>query len=324
MASRKTVGLVLGSGSSRGWAHIGVIEALQEENIPIDYIAGCSIGSYVGALHACGCLKSLKEFVLKMDGKKVFSYFDVVFPRSGLLDGNKRLRALFCMQTAAESFSDLRIPVMMVATDLETGSKVVLQSGNLINALRASMSIPGLFAPARVKDRWLVDGGLVDPVPVGGARALEADVVIAVDLNSGLVSRKKRPDRPVMESGRARGYKNELAIKLADYFENAESVVRNKLRDLLKRESSVPDIFESVTTAIGIMQERITRISLAVEPPDVLIQSRLAGLKLMDFDQVEHAIEEGYLSAKEKIEDIKMLLAPAIEPAGALSGEIAG
>ncbi len=315
MASRKTVGLVLGSGSSRGWAHIGVIEALEEEDIHIDYIAGCSIGSYVGALHACGCLQRLKEFVLKMDGKKVFSYFDVVFPRSGLLDGNKRLKALFSMHTDAENFSDLGIPVLMVATDLETGSKVVLKSGNLIGALRASMSIPGLFAPARVKDRWLVDGGLVDPVPVGVARALEADVVIAVDLNSGLISRRKRQTSPATEPSPPCGYKNPLAIKLADYVENAESVVKSKLRELLRRESSVPDIFESVTTAIGIMQERITRINLAVEPPDVLIQPRLAGLKMMDFDQVEHSIEEGYLSAKEKIEDVKELLDPAAAPA---------
>ncbi len=89
MSLRKTVGLVLGSGSSRGWAHIGAIEALEEAHIPIDYIAGCSVGSYVGALYASGSLKSLKEFVLKMDGKKVFSYFDIVFPRSGLLDGTK-------------------------------------------------------------------------------------------------------------------------------------------------------------------------------------------------------------------------------------------
>jgi NTE family protein len=324
MASPKTVGLVLGSGSSRGWAHIGVIEALEEGGIPIDYIAGCSIGSYVGALHACGCLKNLKEFVLKMDGKKVFSYFDVVFPRSGLLDGKKKLRELFSMHTDAESFSDLNIPVLMVATDLESGSKVVLKSGDLIGALRASMSIPGLFAPARVKGRWLVDGGLVDPVPVGVARALEADVVIAVDLNSGMVSRKKRPAQAVREPVPERGDKNELAVKLADYLENAESAVRNKLRDLLRSESHVPDIVESVTTAIGIMQERITRINLAVEPPDILIQPRLAGLKMMDFDQVEYAIEEGYLSAKEKIEDIKNLLEPGIAAAVRLPGETAG
>src|SRR5210317_1446737 len=191
MSSRKKVGLALGSGSSRGWAHIGAIEALEEENIPIDYVAGSSVGSYVGALYACGSLESLKEFVLSMDGKKVFSYFDVVFPRSGILDGTKRLKELFSFHTDVEDFSELKTPVMMVATDMATGKKVVLKSGNIFNALRATMSIPGLFAPVKVKDRWLVDGGLVDPVPVGVARALEADVVIAVDLNSRVVSHKK-------------------------------------------------------------------------------------------------------------------------------------
>ncbi len=130
MLSRKTVGLVLGSGSSRGWAHIGAIEALEEEKIPIDYVAGCSIGSYVGAIHASGSLKSLKEFVLRMDGKKVFSYFDVVFPRSGVLNGTKRLKELFSMHTEAADFSDLKIPLMVVATDLATGKKVVLKSGS--------------------------------------------------------------------------------------------------------------------------------------------------------------------------------------------------
>ncbi len=101
MSSRKTVSLVLGSGSSRGWAHIGVIEALEEENIPIDYIVGCSIGSYVGALYASGSLKKLKEFVISMDGKKVFSYSDLIFPRFGLLDGTKRLKELFSVHTDA-------------------------------------------------------------------------------------------------------------------------------------------------------------------------------------------------------------------------------
>ena len=113
MPSRKTVALVLGSGSSRGWAHIGVIEALEEEKIPIDYIAGCSIGSYVAAIYASGGFKSLKEFVLRMDGKKVFSYFDVVFPRSGLLNGTKRLKELYSMHADAADFSDLKIPLMM-------------------------------------------------------------------------------------------------------------------------------------------------------------------------------------------------------------------
>ena len=171
MLLKKTVGLVLGCGSSRGWAHIGAIEALEDANIPIDLIVGCSIGSYVGAIYASGSIKSLREFVLKMDGKKV-----------------------------------------------------VLKSGNILAALRASMSTPGLFAPARVKNRWLVDGGLVDPVPVSVARAMGADIVIAVDLSSGIISKQKRKMQkfqsektPVEQEEN----KNELIEKLSDYYENA-------------------------------------------------------------------------------------------------------
>jgi NTE family protein len=314
MSSRKTVGLALGSGSSSGWAHIGAIEALEEENIPIDYVAGSSVGSYVGALYASGSLKSLKEFVLRMDGKKVFSYFDVVFPRSGILDGTKRLKELFSIHTTVEDFSELKIPVMMVATDLASGKKVVLKSGNIFNALRATMSLPGLFAPVKVKDRWLVDGGMVDPVPVGVARALEADIVIAVDLSSTVASRKKpkRQTKPVAKkTWDSLGYKSELLKKMADYYEHAETSFTGKISELLHRESSTPDIIETVMTSIKIMQKRITRINLAVEPPDILIQPRLGQLKMMDFDQVEQTIEEGYIGVKEKIEDIHKLLEPA-------------
>jgi NTE family protein len=313
MLPRKTVGLVLGSGSSRGWAHIGAIEALVEEKVPIDFVVGCSIGSYVGAIYASGSLKSLREFVLKMDGKKVFSYFDVVFPRSGVLNGTKRLKELYSMHTDAADFSDLKIPLMMVATDLTTGKKVVLKSGSVLEALRATMSVPGLFAPVKIKDRWLVDGGLVDPVPVGVARATDADVVIAVELNSGIISsrRKTRPTRRAApKTGEAPPYKSELFQKLLDHYEAAESTFAEKVSELLRRESATPDIIETVMSSINIMQERITRINLAVEPPDVLIQPHLGQLKMMDFDQVEHTIEEGHAAVKDKIEEIKTLLEP--------------
>ncbi len=313
MPLRKTVGLVLGCGSSRGWAHIGAIEALEDANIPIDLIVGCSIGSYIGAIYASESIKSLKDFVLKMDGKKVFSYFDIVLPRSGLLDGTKKLRELFSIHTDVQNFSELKIPVMMVATDLETGQKVVLKSGKLLNALRASMSIPGLFAPARIKNRWLVDGGLVDPVPVSVARAVGADIVIAVDLSSGIISKQKQKKQkfqskktPVEQEEK----KNELIEKLSKYYENAGSSFKNKINDLFKKEASTPDIIETVTTSFNIMQDRITRINLAVTPPDVLIQPHLGELKMLDFDQVEHTIEEGYIRAKEKIEDIMIMLEP--------------
>lgn len=310
MTSQKTVGLVLGSGSSRGWAHIGVIEALQEAAVPIDFIVGCSIGAYVGALHACGSLQSLKAFVLKMDGQKIFSYFDIVFPHSGLLDGAKRLKELFSMHTHVQDFSELSIPVMMVATELFTGGKVVLKSGNLLQALRATMSMPGLFAPARVNGRWLVDGGVVDPVPVGVARAYGADVVIAVDLNSVLLTRthrkKAQPANDISSNHHA--LKNAFLQKMADYYANAELTFKQKISELFRQESGKPDIIETVMTSIGIMQARITNINLAVEPPDILLQPRLSKLKMLDFDHVEDTIEEGYLICKEKIEDILDLL----------------
>jgi NTE family protein len=315
MSPRKKVGLVLGSGASRGWAHIGVIEALEEANIPIDFIAGCSVGAYIGALYASGSIGSLKDFLLRMDGKKIFSYFDVVFPRSGLLNGSKRVHELFSMHSDAQTFDDLNIPLVMVATDLERGKKVVLKSGNIIESLRATMSYPGLFAPVRLKDRWLVDGGLVDPVPVGMARAMGAMVVIAVDLNSRIVSRSKQSQLSTSDKEQSSkslepdsGHRNELVKKMADYYESIENHLKYKTNELLRRELPSPDIIETVTTSIGIMQERITRINLAVDQPDILIQPRLGDLKMMNFDQVAHSIEEGYIGVQEKLEDIHILL----------------
>lgn len=311
MDSVKKVALVLGSGSSRGWAHIGAIEALLEEKIPIDFIVGCSVGSYVAAIYAGNGLQNLKEFVLSMDGKKMFSYFDIVVPHSGLLNGTKKLKELFSMHTSATLFSDLSIPVMMVATDIDTGDKVVLKSGELMEALRATMSYPGLFAPVRIKDRWLVDGGLVDPIPVGIARATEADIVIAVDLNSGIVSRDKShcPVEPGEQKKELRQVpKGELGKKLMDFYTNAGTSLKRKMSDFLGTDPTMPDIMETLTNSIGIMQDRITRINIAVDPPDILIQPRLGATKMMDFDHVAHVIEEGYISVKEKIEDIRALL----------------
>ncbi|MDA9762032.1 patatin-like phospholipase family protein [Desulfobacterales bacterium] len=310
-SQRKTVGLVLGCGSSRGWAHIGAIEALEEEHIPVDFIVGCSVGAYVGAIYASGSIQSLKEFVLKMDGKKIFSYFDIVLPRSGILDGTKRLGELFSIHTAVQDFSEFKIPLMMVATDLETGTKVVLKSGDILDALRASMSMPGLFAPANVNNRWLVDGGLVDPVPVSVARAMGADIVIAVDLSSGTFSKKKRKKQKMQSEKtpvKHALHKNELIQKLSAYYESAEFSFKSKISDLFKKEASTPDIIETVTTSVNIMQDRITRINHAVTPPDILIRPHLGELKMLDFDQVEHTIEEGYTKAKEKIDDIRIML----------------
>lgn len=318
MSSRKKLGLALGCGASRGWAHIGIIEALEKANIPIDVIAGCSVGAYIGAIYASGGLSSLKEFLLRMDGKKIFSYFDVAFSRSGILNGTRRVTELFSMHTPIKTFEDLNIPLAMVATDLIRGEKVVLKSGNIINALRATMSYPGFFAPIKINGCWLVDGGIVDPVPVGVARAMGAEVVIAVDLNTRIVSRHKKTsidnhdtiDQSASPASLEAEQKERHAIikRIFGYYEAFENNIKNKNSSARQNDAAAPDIIETITTSINIMEERISRINLAVDRPDILIQPRLGELKMMNFDKVAHAIEEGYIGCQEKLLDIKNLL----------------
>jgi NTE family protein len=223
------------------------------------------------------------------------------------------------MHTDVLTFGELNTPLVMLATDLERGEKVVINSGKIIEGLRATMSYPGLFAPVKIKGRWLVDGGLVDPVPVGVARAMGAGVVIAVDLNSRIVSRTRPPDvlaviadRDQLSAKRADiapDNRNELMKKMTDFYESAENRFKNKTGEMFRRDSATPDIIETVMTSISIMQERITRINLAVDRPDILIQPRLGEMKMMNFDQVAHAISEGYIGVQEKLEDIRNLLA---------------
>lgn len=303
------VGLVLGSGASRGWAHIGAIEALQDVGIPIHAVAGCSVGAFVGAVYASGGLDQLKKYVIEMEGESMFSFSDLTFIRSGLIDGDKKLKELFCMHSNKKTFDELEIPLKVVAADMYSGDQVVLDSGDLLNALRASMSYPGLFTPVFHKNRWLIDGGVVDPVPVGVARAMGADIVIAVNLDSELVSRKRhRKNNTVNNDVKPPVFRNEFLKKLADRYEAVETKIREHLELQKKNKPTPPGTRQVLNSAVQIMQDRITRVNFAVSPPDILINPRLGDLKLLDYDQVEHAIEEGYIATRNMANDIKMLL----------------
>ena len=299
------VGLALGSGSARGWAHIGAIEAIEEAEIPIHYVAGTSIGAFVGAVYATGDLDSLKQFALQMDWKKVLSYFDVVFPRSGLMDG-KKVHDLFSLHTDARTFEDFKIPVKMIATDLNSGDKIIIDSGNIIESIRASISVPGVFTPVHLNDKWLVDGGLVDPVPVKVVREMGSDVVIAIDLNSGLASKKpsKKSKEKIKQIQKER---NEFITRIAAQYSSAEKAVKNQINRWFSS-SSKPSIIDVLGSSVGIIEEQITRINLAIDPPDILIQPRLGDLKMFDFDQAERSILEGYTQAKYQIDNIKSIL----------------
>lgn len=302
------IGLVLGSGSSRGWAHIGVIEALQDAGIPIHLVAGCSVGAFVGAVFASGGLEQLKKYVIDMDGESMFSFSDLTLIRSGLLDGDKKLRELFCMHSNKKNFDELEIPLKVVAADMHSGGQVVLDSGDLLKALRASMSYPGLFAPIHHKGKWLMDGGVVDPVPVGIARAMGADIVIAVNLDSELISRRRHQKTGGASEIKTSVAPNEFLKTLATRYEAVEKAIRERLELQKKEEPRPPGTRQVINAAIQLMQDRITRVNFAVNPSDILITPRLGDLKMLDYDQVEHAIEEGYIATRNKINDIRMLL----------------
>lgn len=264
------IGVALGSGSARGWAHIGVLRALAEIGVKPDIVCGTSIGAFVGAAYANGDLARLEGWVRSLTWQEVVGFFDVG-ARGGLIKGDK-LMAFFERHFVDHDFSALPLPFACVATDLLSGREVWLREGSVADAVRASVTLPGLLAPQARERQLLVDGGLVNPVPVSLARALGADLVIAVDLGSDVVGHRFK-GRP-LPSWRQR---------LDQWLGRSESP-----------DTAVgPSLLDVVAGSINIMQVRIARSRLAGEPADVLIAPRLAQVGLFDYHRGEEAIEEG-------------------------------
>jgi len=281
MPRRPRIGFVLGSGSARGWAHIGVLRALTEARIKPDFVAGCSIGALVGAAFAMGRLSQLEDWVEDLDWRGVLRLLDLDL-RGGLIKG-KRVVELFHTHLVECNFSELAVPFAAVATDLASGQEVWLREGRVAEAVRASIAVPGLFQPALREDRYLVDGSVVNPVPVSLCRAMGADIVIAVDLGSDLVGRYTREDeRAPAAQSEPRGFLARVMRQRGS--ENGEPAESAPPR---------PSLLETLMGSINIMQVRIARSRLAGEPPDVLITPRLGHLGLLDYHHGEVAIAEG-------------------------------
>lgn len=274
--ARPRIGIALGSGSARGWAHIGVLRALQTAGIEPDVVCGTSIGAFVGAAYASGELETLETWAGGLTRRDVLGFFDVSLT-GGLIKGEKLLS--FAAQTFLDGdFAGLERPFACVATDLANGREVWLKEGRLADAVRASIALPGLFAPHMLDDRHLVDGGLVNPVPVSLCRAMDADIVIAVDLGTDVVSQRYRQAEAVAE-GATHGW-------------------RQRVSRWLGRESEVDDAFrpslaDVLANSIAIMQGRIARSRLAGEPADVVIAPRLGQLGLLDYHRAAEAIAVG-------------------------------
>ena len=283
---RPRVGLALGSGSARGWAHIGVIRALEQAGIRPDVVCGTSIGALVGAAYAAGELDRFEQWVLGLGVRDVVGLMDVSL-RSGLFKG-QRLIDFFRHHFADRPVEELTMPFAAVATALQTGAEIWLRRGSTLDAVRASIALPGLFAPVMNDGMVLVDGGLVNPVPVSLARAMGADVVIAVDLGSDIIGRHLRAG-PAADG---------LAGVVGDWIRKLQDKMGVPVSEQPPDQPAMPTLPVVVASSINIMQVQIARSRMAGEPPDVTVAPRLAHLRLLDFHRAKEAIEEGRLAVE--------------------------
>jgi len=294
------IGLALGSGSARGWSHIGVIRVLERAGISPDIVCGTSIGALVGAAYAAGEIDRIEPWVKSLTWKDVLSLMDFKMG-GGMIEGGK-LVDFFRSRYQDPGIGGLQKAYACVATELYTGREVWLREGPVIDAVRASIALPGLFTPAQQDGRLLVDGGLVNPVPVSLCRAMGADIVIAVDLNWDIMLHRTRVasrTRETVPPSEHSGVLNALLAKFkpATRPENGHAPAMD-----------MPSMLDVMTTSLNIMQMRITQSRLAGEPADVVIRPRLNDVATMDFHLAAHTIAEGERAAEFALPHIRDVL----------------
>jgi len=317
--NKLTLGLALGSGAARGWAHIGVIRQLAEFGIKPDIIAGSSVGAVVGGAWASGNLDEFAKWVSGLGRVDIIRLLDARMTGGGFLQGGSLMDAIE-KRTGDPKIEDLDVSFACVATELGTGREMWLHKGSLLDACRASIALPGLFAPYRNGDNsLLVDGGLVNPVPVSLARAMGAELVIAVNLNGDLVGHHFWQYTPDDED-------EEASDKALAEIEDKDTVIAKwagkmkaglgvrldaYISSLRKNQTPDPGLFDVIVGSIDIMQDRLTRSRMAGDPPDVHIKPRLSHIGLMNFDRAQECIEEGHEATrrqKEELENLAKLL----------------
>lgn len=276
--SGPVVGLALGSGSARGWAHIGVIQGLHALGIRPKVVCGTSIGALVGAVYVAGELEAFAEWVSKLTSRDVMRLLDFSFS-GGMVKGDTLFR-FFEERHRNPAIETLDIRYASVATEMASGREIWITKGPILPAARASCALPGLFTPVQFGGRWMLDGGLVNPVPVSTCRALGADVVIAVNLNAQLVKQH---------------FNNRTAEPEESPAEEKDRPWWNRVRDYLASNDGegAPRFFDVIASSINIMQDRITRSRMAGDPPDLGLAPQLEDFALMDFHRAKEAIAEG-------------------------------
>lgn len=295
MATKLKIGIALGGGAARGWSHIGVLKALHRRGIEPEVVTGASIGSLVGAALAAGKLDVLEKWSRSLTRMDVLGLLDARF-RGGVFKGS-RVMSKVTEHLGNDKIEDLPVAYAAVAADLITGREIWLREGDVMTAVRASCGLPGLFSPTRHQGRWLIDGGVVNPVPVSLCYALGADAVIAVNLNAHLASRRRLVEAKLSAT---QAPSTELTG-----FERLAGVIGSLFSS---RNDSEPGILDVVNASINIMQERITRSRMAGEPPSVEIRPAVQNIELMDFHRADETIAAGEQAVQAVDRQLKELL----------------
>ena len=310
VTTRPSIGLALGGGAARGFAHIGVMRTLAAHGIVPDVIVGTSIGAVVGGCYAARQLDGLEEWARSLNVRSVLSYLDISLSGSGLIRGGHLAAKLETALTGSR-IDDLPIRFAAIATEFNTGHEIWLTRGRLAEALRASYALPGIFPPVLIGGRWLVDGALVNPVPVSAARALGARLVIAVNLNADLFGRgtiiashgSDDNDDAAKETGKPNGLRALFGGE------------RSLRRQFLGRRGR-PGIPTVMIEAFNVMQDRITRARLAGDPADVLISPRLGAVGWFDFHRAAEAIAIGAEATERSITAVTEAVDALSQPYG--------
>lgn len=307
--TRPKIGLALGSGGARGWAHLGVLRRLADLGIKPHCVAGTSIGAIAGALYATGTVSTMEELATHLDWRQVAQLFlEVNFPRSGLLSGKNFIRLLKDV-IPVRSIADLQVPYAAVATDLQTEKEVVMREGDLFDAIRASIAIPGVFTPMRLQGRNLVDGGLVNPLPVTVCRSMGADLVIAVDINLRASPHKRKPTKrhaPNPPPPPAIAQLLASASRLMPQLRMPDAAQRwMKPR---KNESESLSIFDVLTRSFRLVENQITRRELELNPPDLLVQPAVGDIMTLEFHRGPEAIAAGERAVDEALPALRKSL----------------
>src|SRR5882724_6996550 len=312
---RPVIGLALGGGAARGLAHIGTIRTLVAHGIMPNVVVGTSIGAVVGGAYASGHLNKLEEWARGLQPRNIFGYLDIRLNGSGLIGGAK-LAAELEARMGQSLIEDLPVKFATVATEVRTGHEIWLTHGRMVDAMRASYALPGIFSPVLIGDRWLVDGALVNPVPVSAARAMGAEIVIAANLSSDVFTHSttiyshgpsadgSMSVEPVAEPAPPkRG--------LGKFF-SAERTMKREFFGGGGR----PGISTVMVDAFNIMQDRITRARLAGDPPDLLITPRVGQIGWFDFHRADDLIAHGVRAAERAIESIQEAIHILAPPSG--------